>query len=130
MGKPRSGKRRTATQSIRESALTNLAAEYKDASLLVSELGRAIDSFSGDIPEDSPVRYLRLSVGDAVMAYMQRVNKSQTVPALVRELENGGCIFGAIKKPNEIVAKAVAAYVRMGRLRWTDKKQTTVVLAT
>lgn len=116
-------------QDIRESALAHLAAGYKDAVLLTSEFKRSIDSFSGPIPPDSPVRYLRLSVGDAVMAFLGSTSKPQSLDSLVHELEAGGCIFGAIKSPQEIVSKSVAAYVQMGRLRWVNKSKTLVALA-
>jgi hypothetical protein len=116
-------------QHIRESALADLAAHYRDAVLLTSELKRSIDSFSGPIPADSPVRYLRMSVGDAIMAFLEGASKPQSLASLVQELEAGGCIFGAVKSPQEIVSKSVAAYVQMGRLRWVNKSKNLVALA-
>jgi hypothetical protein len=116
-------------QHIRESALADLAAHYRDAVLITSELKRSIDSFSGPIPADSPVRYLRMTVGDAIMSFLDHTSKPQSLASLVQELEAGGCIFGAVKSPQEIVGKSIAAYVQMGRLRWMNKGKTLVALA-
>jgi hypothetical protein len=117
----------------RESTLSHLAGEYKDALHYTGELRRAIDSFSGPIPEDSPHRYLRQDVGDAILAYLTRVGassgpKGKSIKDLVTELESGGCIFGVIKSPTEIVTKVVKAYVQSSRLEWQDRKQTLVGL--
>jgi hypothetical protein len=117
-----------SVQQRRETTLSHLAGEYQDALHYTVELRRAIDGFRGPIPDDSPHRYLRLDVGDAILAYLIRVGKSQSIKELVAELESGGCIFGRIKSPTEIVTKAVKAYIQSGRLVWVDPKQTRVGL--
>lgn len=119
------------TKSVRdrrENVLSHLGAEYNDALHYTAELRRAIDSFSGEIPADSPYRYLRQGVGDAILAYLKRAGKPQKIAALVRELEAGHCIFGRIKSAEEITTKAVQAYVRSKRLQWMDEKTTLVGL--
>jgi hypothetical protein len=129
MAQKKNNERRTGTvQDRRESTLAHLAGEYKDAIHYTSELRRAIDSFSGPIPEDSPHRYLRMEVGDAIMAYLEHVGQGKSIKDLVAELETGGCIFGVIKSPTEIVTKVVKAYIQNGRLQWADRKQTLVEL--
>jgi hypothetical protein len=115
-------------QDRRESTLSNLAGEYKEAVLYSGELRRAIDSFTGPIPEDSPHRYLRMDVGGAILAYLGRVAGSKSIKDLVEELESGGCIFGVIKSPKEIVTKVVKAYVQNRRLTWADKQKTRICL--
>lgn len=113
---------------MREAALSTLAQVYRDATLLANESKRAIDSFTGPIPEDSPYRYLRQAVGDAVIAYLGREQKPKKIPELVQELEDGHCVFGVIKSPTEIVTKSVKAYIQTGRLEWMDKAKTLVGL--
>jgi len=39
---------------------------------------------------------------------------------LISELESGGCTFGVIKSRDEIVKKAVMAFVRQDKLVWLD----------
>jgi hypothetical protein len=123
-----------SVQQRRETTLSHLAGEYQDALHYTVELRRAIDGFKGPIPDDSPHRYLRLDVGDAILAYLTRVGASsssksgKSIKELVAELESGGCIFGRIKSPTEIVTKAVKAYIQSGRLVWVDPKQTRVGL--
>jgi hypothetical protein len=121
-------KAKKTVQQRRETTLSHLAGEYQDALHYTVELRRAIDGFRGPIPDDSPHRYLRLDVGDAILAYLIRVAKSKSIKELVAELESGGCIFGRIKSPTEIVTKAVKAYIQSGRLMWVDPKQTRVGL--
>lgn len=121
-------KAKKTVRERRESTLSHLAGEYKDALQYTGELRRAIDSLKGPIPPDSPHRYLRMNVGDAVIAYLTRVDKSKSIKELVAELEAGGCIFGVRKKPEEIVKKAVKAYLQSGLLAWADRKQTLVGL--
>jgi len=110
----------------RESTLSHLAGEYQDALHYTVELRRAIDSFRGPIPDDSPHRYLRQDVGDAILTYLTRAGKPKSIKDLVDELLDGGCVFGMIKSPAEIVTKAVKAYIQSGRLEWADRKQTLV----
>jgi len=119
-----------SAQHMRESALSHLADEYKDALQLTGELRRAIDAFSGPIPEDSPQRYLRMDVGDAILHFLglQQKPKGKSVDELVRELQSRGCLFGVVKTPREIVTKVVKAYVQSGRLTWMDRKQSLVGL--
>jgi hypothetical protein len=119
-------KAKKTVQQRRETTLSHLAGEYQDALHYTVELRRAIDGFRGPIPDDSPHRYLRLDVGDAILAYLIRVGKSKSIKELVAELESGGCIFGRIKSPTEIVTNAVKAYNQSGRLAWLDPKQTRV----
>jgi hypothetical protein len=115
-------------QSMREVALSTLADIYLDATLLTTETWRAIQSFKGTIPPDSPYRYLRMSVGDAIVCYLTRLGRPRTVAELSRELQDGHCIFGAIKPPIESVNKSVKAYVQGGHLAWMDKGKTLVGL--
>jgi hypothetical protein len=127
----KTGEKRVAER--RDSTLSHLAGEYKDALHYTGELRRAIDSFTGSIPDDSPHRYLRHeNVGEAILTYLARVGAStksgKTIKELVEELEAGGCIFGLIKSPTEIVTKVVKAYIQSGRLVWVDRKQTIVGL--
>jgi hypothetical protein len=121
-------KAKKTVRERRESTLSHLAGEYQDALHYTVELRRAIDGFRGPIPDDSPHRYLRQDVGDAILVYLARVGKSKSIKELVAELESGGCIFGMIKSPTEIVTKAVKAYIQSGRLVWADRKQTLVDL--
>ena len=103
-----------------------LAETYRDAVLLVNESKRAIDSYTGEIPGESPYRYLRMSVGDAVLAYLSKAGKPQTIKQLCDELQNGHVIFGAVKTPMEIVLKSVKAYIQAGRMVWMDRGKTLV----
>jgi hypothetical protein len=112
----------------REDVLAHLGAEYNDALTYTAELRRAIDSFSGEIPADSPYRYLRQGVGDAILAYLTRVQKPQKISALIQELKAGHCLFGRIKSAEEITRKAVTACVRSKRLQWMDAKKSVVGL--
>lgn len=113
----------------REQTLGYLANEYKDSLLYTGELKRALDNIIGPIPEDSPHRYVRMEVGDAITSYLTRTNNSRSIKELVSELESGGCIFGVIKSPTEIVTKVVKAYIQSGRLEWADRNQTLVGLS-
>jgi hypothetical protein len=112
----------------REGVLAHLGEEYNDSLRYTSELRRAIDSFSGEIPADSPYRYLRQGVGDAIVAYLTRAGKPKKISALIAELQAGHCLFGRIKSAEEITRKAVMAYVRVKRLKWMDAKKTLVGL--
>ena len=118
-----------SVQQKRDRTLGYLANEYRDSLRYTGELKRTIDSLSGPIPEDSPHRYVRMEVGDAIMAYLTRTNNTRSIKELVSELENGGCIFGVIKSPTEIVTKVVKAYIQSGRLAWADRNQTLVGLS-
>lgn len=119
-------KSKKSVQQRREDTLAHLAGEYKDVLQYSGELRRAIDSFT--ITDDSAHRYLRLDVGDAILGYLRKAGKSKTIQELVAELESGGCIFGVIKSPREIVTKVVKAYIQNGRLMWKDREQTLVGL--
>lgn len=117
------------TQSVpsrRDDILTHIASEYRDVSQYMGELRKAIDSFAGSLPADSPNRYLRMECGEAIMSYFQRV-KSASIDDLVAELEAGGCIMGQVKGPREIVLKSVNAYIKAKKLVWKDKKHTVVM---
>lgn len=109
-------------------SLSDLAKVYRDATLLATETRRAIESYTGLIPPDSPYRYLRMSIGNAIVTALRRLNQPKTIPELIQELQDGHCIFGAIKAPGEIVTKAVKAYVRGGQLAWMDRRKTLVGL--
>lgn len=119
-------KTKKTVRERRESTLSHLAGEYKEILQYSGELRRAIDSFT--ITDDSAHRYLRQDAGDAILGYLGRVGKSKSIKELVEELEAGGCIFGVIKSPTEIVTKVVKAYIQIGRLVWVDRKQTLVGL--
>lgn len=112
-----------STRERREDVLSQLGAEYSDALRYTVELRRAIDSFCGEIPADSPYRYLRQTVGDAILTFLERKGKPQKISALVDELKAGHCLFGHVKSAEEITIKAVQAYVRSKRLRWVDQKK-------
>jgi hypothetical protein len=114
--------------TMREAALETLAEVYRDAMQLANESKRAIDSFTGPIPEDSPYRYLRLSVGDAIICFLTRQGKPRTISELVQELQDGHCVLGVIKPPAEIVTKVVKAYIQTARLVWMNKNKNTVGL--
>ncbi len=117
-----------STKERREGVLSHLASEYRDALQYTTELRRAIDSFSGEIPPNSPLRYLRLSVGESIVDYVTRAGKPQKIAALVKELHAGNCPFGAVKSPEEIVRKAVNAFAKSRRLQWMDDAETLVGL--
>jgi hypothetical protein len=112
----------------RESTLGFLAAEYAESAAYTTELRRAIDSFKGKIPEDSPYRYLRMDVGEAILSFLRTTTQPQTIQQLIRELQSGACPLGAVKSAHEIVTKAVNALVRVGQVRWTDNSKTHVAL--
>ena len=121
----KTGDQRTVAER-RESTLSHLAGEYKDALYYSAELLRAINSFT--ITDDSAHRYLRQDAGDAILAYLRKEGKGKSIKELVAELEAGGCVFGVIKSPMEIVTKVVKAYIQNGRLVWMDRNQTLVGL--
>jgi hypothetical protein len=115
-----------AVAGMRDSALEFLMAQYRDALQYTNELKRAIASFSGELPPDSPYRYASITVGEAILNFLDRVEKPHTIRQLISELESGGCTFGVIKSRDEIVRKAVMAFVRQDKLVWLDKEKTLV----
>jgi hypothetical protein len=115
-----------AVAGMRDSALQFLMAQYRDAIHYANELKRAIASFSGVLPPDSPYRYASMTVGEAVIDFLDRVEKPHTIRQLISELASGGCTFGVIKSRDEIVRKAVMAFVRQNKLVWLDKEKTLV----
>jgi hypothetical protein len=125
MAKKQDKKMQPTVPLRRDEILSHLAVEYRDAVQYTGELRRAIDSFSGQIPDSSPNRYLRMDCGDAIMQFLSKVKRA-TIPELVQEMEAGGCIFGQVKSPREIITKIVKAYVQSGKLQWKDKKNTIV----
>lgn len=70
-----------------------------------------------------------MSVGNAIIAYLTQGQKARSITELVRELEAGHCVFGAIKPAREIVSKTVIGYIQSGRLVWVDKTKMVVDLA-
>jgi hypothetical protein len=115
-----------AVAGMRDSALEFLMAQYRDALQYTNELKRAIASFSGELPPDSRYRYASMTVGEAVINFLDRVEKPHTIRQLISELESGGCTFGVIKSREEIVRKAVMAFVRQNKLVWLDKEKNVV----
>ncbi len=111
---------------MRDTALEFLMGQYRDAVQYTNELKRAIASFSGDLPPDSPYRYASMTIGQAILKFLDRAGKPHTIRQLISELEDGGCTFGVIKSPDEIVRKAVMAFVRQGKLVWLDKEKSMV----
>lgn len=121
-------KKRKPIRERREEMLARLSEEYRDTTEYAAELRRALASFKGAIPENSPYRYLQISVGDSIVHFLTRYGRPQTVEELTAELKAGHCLFGAVKTPEEITKKAVVTYVSIRRLIWMDKKQTKVGL--
>jgi hypothetical protein len=115
-----------AVAGMRDSALQFLMAQYRDALQYSNELKRAIASFSGELLPNSPYRYASMTVGKAVVNFLDRVEKPHTIRQLISELESGGCMFGVIKSQDEIVRKAVMALVRQNKLVWLDKEKNMV----
>ncbi|HEV2989161.1 MAG TPA: hypothetical protein VG759_12025 [Candidatus Angelobacter sp.] len=111
---------------MRNSALQFLMGQYRDALQYTNELKRAIASFSGELPPDSPYRYAAMTVGEAILKFLDHAGKPHTIRQLISELESGGCTFGLIKSRDEIVRKAVMAFVRQNKLMWLDKEKTLV----
>jgi hypothetical protein len=114
--------------AMRNSALEFLVAQYMDAQRYTAELKRAIASFRGSLPPDSPYRYVGKDVTRAVLSYLTRVQTPQTIEQLITELESGNRVMGVIKSAEEIVRKSVQTNVRRGKLVWMDKKKTLVGL--
>lgn len=113
---------------MREEALAKLAEVYREAMLLANESARGIESFVGPIPEDSPYRYLRMSVGNAILAYLTRSGKPKTTKEIAQELQDGHCVLGVIRPALEIVTKTIKTYIASKRLVWMNKTQTLVGL--
>jgi hypothetical protein len=112
----------------REKTLGYLAGEYRESLEYTAELKRAIDGFRGNIPPNSPYRYLRSEVGGAILTTLES-KSPQTIPQLIKELQSGGCVFGAVKTPQEIVTKAVKALVAIGKVEWADQAKSQVRLS-
>jgi hypothetical protein len=115
-----------AVAGMRDSALQFLMAQYRDALQYTNELKRAIASFSGQLPPDSPYRYASMTVGEAILKFLDHVGKPHTIHQLIAELDSGGRPFGVIKSRDEIVRKAVMAFVRRDKLVWLDNEKTLV----
>lgn len=114
--------------AMRNNALEFLVAQYRDAQRYLAELRRAIDSFSGSLPPDSPYRYVSKDATRAIIAFLERVQAPQTVPQLIDELGDGGFFMGVIKGAEEIVTKSVNSSVKTGKLAWMDRRKTLVGL--
>ncbi len=121
-------KNRKPVPSKREATLGYLAEEYKESLQYTTELKRSIEAFRGNIPPNSPYRYLRSDVGESILAFLHTKPQPQTIAQLIKELQSGGCVFGAVKSPNEIVTKAVKALIQLGQVEWVDQGKTQVVL--
>ncbi len=121
-------KDRKTVPAKREQTLGHLAGEYTESLQYTAELKRAIDSFRGVIPPNSPYRYLRSDVGESIVAFLHTKAQAQSIPQLIKELQSGGCVLGAVKSPQEIVTKAVNALVRIGQVEWVDQGKTLVAL--
>jgi hypothetical protein len=106
-----------------------LLRKYKEIVDYQRELRMAIESFAGELPPESDYRYTMLPVGDAILTYLGRnPGLTASIEHLIAELESGNMVWGAVKKPAEIVRKAVVHYVKKGQIAWTDAKQTKVKL--
>ncbi len=118
----------TSVAAMRNSALEFLVAQYRDAQRYAAELRRAIDSFSGSLPPDSPYRYVSRNATGSIIAYLERTQTPQTIPQLIDELRAGGFFMGVIKGAEEIVSKSVHSSIKTGKLAWADRQQTLVGL--
>jgi len=115
--------------SVRRAATREtLLAEYIDVVRYQGELKWALEAFDGPLPQDSPFRYTQMSVGDAIIAFLERSGKAHTIQELVDELNSGNAIWGTMRGPADIVAKAVGYYIKQGQLAWADAKHTKVKL--
>lgn len=114
--------------AMRDSALEFLVAQYRDAQRYAAELRRAIDSFSGSLPPDSPYRYVSRNATGSILAWLERSQTPQTIPQLISELRAGGFFMGVIKGDEEIVSKSVRSSIKTGKLAWMDTRQTLVGL--
>jgi hypothetical protein len=114
--------------AMRNSALEFLVAQYMDALRYTKELRRAINSFRGSLPPDSPYRYVGKDATEAILSYLERVRTPQTIEQLIRELEAGSRMMGVVKSAEEIVSKSVHSNMRLGKLAWMDRKKTLVGL--
>lgn len=68
--------------AMRNSALEFLVAQYMDALRYTKELRRAINSFRGSLPPDSPYRYVGKDATEAILSYLERVRTPQTIEQL------------------------------------------------
>ncbi|MBZ5524921.1 MAG: hypothetical protein LAP21_22035 [Acidobacteriia bacterium] len=114
--------------AMRNSALEFLVAQYMDAQRYAAELRRAINSFRGSLPPDSPYRYVGKNATQAILSYLERTQEPQTIEQLITELEAGNRVMGVIKSAEEIVTKSVKTNMRRGKLLWMDRKKTLVGL--
>jgi hypothetical protein len=118
----------TSVAAMRDSALEFLVAQYRDAQRYAAELRRAIDSFSGSLPPDSPYRYVSKNATGSIIAWLERTQSPQTIPQLIDELRAGGFFMGVIKGAEEIVSKSVHSSIKTGKLAWMDRRHTLVGL--
>jgi hypothetical protein len=126
--KPQDPNEDRSVAAMRNSALEFLVAQYMDAQRYSAELKRAMNSFRGSLPPDSPYRYVGRSVTWAVFHYLRRVQTPQTIQQLIEELKAGSRVMGVIKSAEEIVEKSVQSNMRRGKLVWMDRKKTLVGL--
>jgi len=116
-------------QFRREETINSIAREYRDSVRYTAELKRALDVFDYQFPPESPFRYIRKGIGEAIVEYLQRTSRPKSVKELMVELEAGNCILSALKPASELVSKAVGAYQKKGILTWLDAAHTQVGLA-
>ncbi|HLJ89552.1 MAG TPA: hypothetical protein VKZ53_22270 [Candidatus Angelobacter sp.] len=109
--------------SVRQATLEYLLGQYRESLRLSAQLKHAIDALTGELPPDSPYRYVSQGVGNAIVMYLDKVKEPRSIKQITKELEDGGCVFGVVKSPTEIVKKAVVAFVRHERLTWIDQQR-------
>jgi hypothetical protein len=123
-------KEKAEIETRRTQTREQLLREYKEIVDYQRELRMAVESFAGELPPESDYRYTMLPVGDAIITYLGRnPGLTASMEHLIAELDSGNIVWGAVKKPAEIVRKAVVHYVKKGQIVWTDAKQTKVKLA-
>jgi hypothetical protein len=123
-------KEKAEIETRRTQTREELLRKYKEIVDYQRELRMAIESFAGELPPDSDYRYTMLPVGDAIITYLGRnPGLTASMEHLIAELDSGNVVWGAVKKPAEIVRKSVVYYVKKGQIIWTDAKQTKVKLS-
>ena len=122
-------KEKAEIETRRTHTREELLREYKEIVDYQRELRMAIESFAGELPPESDYRYTMLPVGDAIITYLGRnPGLTPSIEHLIAELDSGNVVWGAVKKPAEIVRKSVVHYVKKGQIAWADAKQTKVKL--
>lgn len=114
--------------ALRNHALEFLLAQYRDAMRYLAELRRAIASLGGDLPPDSPYRYVTMNATGSIVAYLKRIQAPRTIQQLIDELYAGGFFMGVTKGAEEIVSKSVHSNIRTGKLVWMNRQKSLVGL--